>query len=357
MNVGIIGLPQVGKKTLFRLLVGSGALDHHNDPRSPARGIAEVDDKRFDRLVAMYEPRKVTRGRFEFVMLPKMEENSVSEGEIFKDMGEVEALCHVVRAFEDDTVYHMWGGLDPVREIEFVQGELVLHDLLFVEKRLERVESTLGKKKDERLAKEKAILLRFREQLESEMPLRLLTVPPEEAALIKSYPFLTLRQGIVALNVSDSQLSDDAMLSELEERFKPLALSFVRIAAQAESDIAELETEEERTEFMADLGIVDTARHVLTARCIEAVGYCSFFTVGKTEVHHWFFRSGAMAPQAAGVIHSDMERGFIRAEVMKYDDLMEHGSEEKLKAAGKFYVKGKDYAVEDGDILSIRFNV
>lgn len=355
MNVGIIGLPQVGKKTLFRLLVGSGALDHHADPRAVARGVAEVDDKRFDHLVAMYEPRKVTRARLEFVLLPKIEENSVAEGTIFKDMGEVEALCHVVRAFEDDAVYHIWGAPDPAREVESVQSELVLHDLLFVEKRLERIESSLGKMKDDRLTREKVLLLRFKEHLEDERPLRELDVSAEESALIRSYPFLTLRQTIVALNVSDEQLADASLVAGLEERFP--SLSFVAIAARAEADIAELETAEERAEFMADLGITDTARDVLTARCIEAVGYGSFFTVGKTEVHHWFFRRGALAPQVAGVIHSDMERGFIRVEVMKYDDLVEHGSEDALKAVGKYYVKGKDYAVEDGDILSVRFNV
>ncbi|HER34491.1 MAG TPA: redox-regulated ATPase YchF [Halothiobacillaceae bacterium] len=355
MNVGIIGLPQVGKKTLFRLLVGQGALDHHTDPRQPARGVAEVDDKRFDHLVEMYQPRKVTRARFEFVLLPKMEENSVSDGAIFRDMGDVEALCHVVRAFPDDSVYHMWGGPDPAREIEFVQSELVLHDLMFIEKRLERIESTLGKKKDDRLAREKALMERFKDHLDAEKPLRRLEISTEESAVIRSYPLLTLRQTIVALNVSDDQLSDDSLVADLESRFE--SLSFVRIAARAEADIAELETDEERREFMNDIGITDTARHVLTARCIEAVGYNSFFTVGKTEVHHWFFRHGALAPQVAGVIHSDMERGFIRVEVMKYADLAGYGSEEALKAAGKYYVKGKDYAVEDGDILSVRFNV
>jgi hypothetical protein len=244
-----------------------------------------------------------------------------------------------------------------VREVEFVQSELVLHDLMFVEKRLERIESTLSKMKDDRLVKEKALLERFKAHLDEEKPLRLFDIAAEEAALIRSYPFLTLRQTIVALNVSEDQIGDDSLIAALEERFAPWGLSFVAIAARAEADIAELDSPQERAEFMRDLGIPDTARHILTARCIEAVGYGSFFTVSHNEVRHWFFRLGSLAPQVAGVIHSDMERGFIRVEVMKYDDLVEHGSEEALKAVGKHYVKGKDYVVEDGDILGVRFNV
>jgi hypothetical protein len=305
----------------------------------------------------VYRPRKHTRARFEFVLLPKIEEHAVSEGDIFRDMGEVEALCHVVRAFEDESVYHPWGAPDPEREIEFVQAELVLHDLLFVEKRLERIESNLQKKKDDRLAREKALLERFKEHLEAERPLHFLEIAHEDEILIRSYPFLTRTPTLVALNVSEDQLGDDALVGDLQRRFAPLGLTFVAIAAKAEAEIAELETDAEREEFMADLGIHDTAAHVLTARAIEAVGCGSFFTTSHDEVRQWFFRRGELAPQVAGEIHSDMERGFIRVEVMKYDELIAHGSEDALKAAGKHYVKGKDYVVEDGDILAVRFNV
>jgi GTP-binding protein YchF len=357
MNVGIIGLPQTGKKTLYQLLVGAESLAHHTDPRQPARGVAEVADARFDRLVEMYQPHKQTRARLEFVLLPKIEEHAVSEGTIFRDMGEVEALCHVVRVFEDESIYHIWGAPDPAREVEFVQSELILHDALFVEKRIERIEKNLMKMKDERAARELALLARFKEHLEEERPLRLLDLSDDEAALIASYPFLTLRQMIVALNVSDEQIGDPALAEDLARRFESTGLSFVQISARVESEIAELETDAERREFMEALGIEKTAVDVLTARCIEAVGYGSFFTVAKSEVRQWFFRRGSLAPKVAGVIHSDMERGFIRVEVMKYDDLVACGGEDALKAAGKHYVKGKDYVVEDGDILGVRFNV
>ena len=357
MNIGIIGLPQTGKKSLFRLLVGENAVSAHADPRQVQRGVADVQDARFDKLLGVYQPRKETRARLEVQLLPKIEEDVIRKGTIFRDMGDVEALCHVGRVFEDDSIYHMWEGPDPERAIEFVRSELILHDLMFVEKRLERIEADLKKFKDENRRKEQILLERFREQLETEKPLRLLELSREERKLVKSYPFLTQRQMIVALNVSEEQLADDTLIHRLEERFGGLGLLFVKVAVRAEADISALESEEERREFMEEMGLTDTALHLLTAKFIEAVGWISFFTAASCELRQWFCRMGSLAPVAAGKIHGDMERGFIRAEVVHYDDVVEYGSEEAAKAAGKYHVKGKDYAVEDGDVLKILFNV
>ncbi len=356
MNVGIIGLPQCGKKTLFGLLVGADALASHNDPRKLLRGVADVQDSRFDRLVQMYQPKSEVRARLEFVLLPKIEEKAVSEGDLFRDMGDIDAFVHVVRAFEDDSVYHMWGGVDPMREIEFVSGELVLHDLLFVEKRLERLTKELMKVKNDRGEKEKALLEKFQAQLEEEKPLRLLELDDNERALISSYPFLSLRQLIFAINVGDDQLGDDSLVNDVRAKYGDQGVRVIKLAALAESDIAQLDPDE-RGAFMEELGISEPALPMLTRECIDSLGLCSFFTVGKDEVRQWFVRIGSLAPRAAGAIHSDLERGFIRAEVIKYDDLLAAGSEEGVKNAGKHYVKGKDYVVEDGDILTIRFNV
>jgi GTP-binding protein YchF len=357
MNIGIIGLPQTGKKTLFRLLAGRGAIHEHSDPRQVHRGVAEVQDARFDKLVEIYQPRRQTRARLEVQLLPRIEEDVIRRGDIFKDMGDVEALCHCVRAFEDGSVYHIWGGSDPERDIEFVRSELLLHDLMFVEKRLERIEADLKRFKRETHAEERALLERFKEQLEAEKPLRLLEVSREERKLVGSYPFLTLRQMIVALNVSESQLGDQALVERLGERFGGLGLTFVEIAVQAEAEIAALESEEERREFMREMGISDTALHLLTVSFIDAVDLISFFTAARAELRQWFVRRGALAPETAGKIHGDMERGFIRAEVVHYEDMVEYGSEDAVKAAGKYHVKGKDYEVQDGDILGILFNV
>lgn len=357
MRIGIIGLPQTGKKTLFSLLVGPAALAGHTDARAAARGMADVQDTRFDRLVDLYKPKRQVRARLEVVLCPSIEENSLSEGEALKEIADVDALCHVVRVFEDDAVYHIWGGPDPKREVEFLHNEMVLHDLVFIEKRMERIDKGLKKGKDDRAEKERALLLRFREVLEKERPLRSVELSPEDALLISSYPFLTRRAVIVALNVADEAIADTTLRDSLAAVCAPMGATVVQIAARAEAEIAALDDAAERAAFMSDLGIESTALHLLTSQCIEALGLMSFFTVGEDEVRQWFVRRGANAPEAAGAIHSDLQRGFIRAEVMKYADLMAAGSEEKLKTTGKYYLKGKEYVVEDGDILVIRFNV
>lgn len=357
MRIGIIGLPQTGKKTLFSLLAGPAALAAHNDARAAARGMADVQDARFDRLVDLYRPKRQVRARLEVVLCPSVEENSLSGGEALKEISDVDALCHVVRVFADDSVYHLWGNPDPRREVEFLHNEMVLHDLVFIEKRLERIDKNLKKGKDDRTEKERALLVRFREALEKEQPLRTVALNADESLLISSYPFLTRRAIIVALNVADDLIDDATLRDEIALAYESKGASVVQIAMRAESEIASLDTPEERAAFMRDLGIQTPALHLLTQKCIDALGLMSFFTVGEDEVRQWFVRRGAPAPEAAGVIHSDLQRGFIRAEVMKYDDLMAAGSEDKLKSTGKYYLKGKDYTVEDGDILTIRFNV
>ncbi len=357
MNVGIIGLPQVGKKTLFRLLVGPDALSGHADGRSIVRGVAEIRDPRFDRLVALYRPRRSVRARIELALLPKIEERTIAEGTIFRDMGEIDAFCHVVRAFDDDSVYHVWGTPDPAREIDTIQGELVLHDLVFVEKRLERLAKTLMKAPDARGRREQALLERFREHLEAERPLRLIETSDEEAAIIASYPLLSMRRMVVALNIGDDRIGDASLVEQLAGRFGALGVHVVQIPGLVEAEIAALESADEREAFMHEMGIDEPALHVLSAALIQALGLVSFFTVGEDEVRQWFVRAGSTAPKAAGVIHSDLERGFIRAEVMKVDELLAAGGEDALRAAGRLHVRGRDYVVEDGDIVHVRFSV
>lgn len=357
MKIGIIGLPQTGKKTLFSLLVGPAALGNRGDARAVVQGVADVQDARFDHLLALYKPKKQVRARLEVALIPAIEENSLSQSDAQRELGEVDAFCQVVRVFEDDAVYHIWSNPDPAREVEFVAGEMILHDLVFIEKRVERIEKGLKKGKDERAEKELALLARFREALEKDTPLRNVSVSAEDAALIQSYPFLTLKPCIIALNVADDAIADTSLRDQLAQRFKHLGVSFVQVAVRAESEIAALDSADERAAFMQDMGITETALHLLTSHCIEALGLQSFFTVGEDEVRQWFVRRGASAPEAASAIHSDLQRGFIRAEVMKYEDLMAAGAEDKLKSTGKYYLKGKDYTVEDGDILTIRFNV
>ncbi len=204
MNIGIIGLPQTGKKTLFALLVGKSALEHRGDPTKTARGVAEILDPRFDRLLEIYAPKKRTRAQVEILLPQRVEEQSVSKGDIFNNLAEVEVFCHVVRAFENDSVYHIWGNVDPVRDIDYINTEFVLHDLVFVEKRIQRIEKDLRKLKDEHAARERMLLERFKTHLEAERPLRTMEMTAEDRRLIASYPLLSAREMIVVLNVADS---------------------------------------------------------------------------------------------------------------------------------------------------------
>lgn len=359
MKVGVIGLPQTGKKTLFQILTGSEVKEQSGPPK-PLPGTADILDTRFDKMVAMYSPKKEVRARVDLVLLPKMEQENISKGDIFRDIADMDAVCHVVRAFEDESIYHAAGSVDPLRDAAMVNAELIMHDQIFVEKRIERIEQLIKKKKDEDQQKELVLMKKMLEHLEQEKPLRLLELVPEEERLIRSYPFITRKEMIIAINVAEDDLSIDN-IHPLLEKFQGMCesdkMAVMVVSAKVESEIALLESEEEKAEFLATLGIKESALEVLTRLCLNALGLISFLTVGADEVRQWLVRRGSPAPVAAGVIHSDLQRGFIRAEVIKYDELLEYGSEAELKKAGKFYVEGKEYIVRDGDILNIRFKV
>lgn len=355
MKVGIIGLPQSGKMTLFQTLTGNKApLGGIN---KPLPGTADIIDKRFDTLVALYEPKKQVHARLDLVLLPKIEKETIASGDIFREIADTDAICHLVRAFDDESIYHVDGSVDPMRDIDMVNSELIMHDLIFIEKRLEKLEASLKKLKDETQQKEFELLQKMKAHLEGEKPLRLLDLVPDETILIRSYPFITRKQMIIALNIAEDQIGSRELLDALTDRCVSDKMEAMQVSAQVESEIALLDTEEEKEEFRADMGIKEPALEILTLLCLKALGLISFFTVGKDEVRQWLLRKNSTAPEAAGVIHSDLQRGFIRAEVFKYDELMAHKDEAGLKKAGKIYVNGKDYVVEDGDILNIRFKV
>jgi ribosome-binding ATPase len=356
MKVGIVGLPQTGKKTLFQVLTGSSLPEQAGAPKA-IPGTAEIHDDRFDRLVELYGPKKKARARIDLVLLPKMEQESIARGDIFRDISDVDAICHVVRAFADESIYHASGSVAPLRDVEMVNAELLMHDQIFVEKRIERLETSIKKIKDDRQLKELELMQRIQAHLEAEKPLRLLPFTDDEDLLIRSYPLITRKELILVFNVDEDGLGDRSLLERVDGICGQDKMGAMIVSARLEAEIALLDSEEERREFLDDLGIAESALEILTALCLQALGRISFFTVGKDEVRQWLVRVGAPAPIAAGVIHSDLQKGFIRAEVMKYDELMACGSEAELKKAGKMYVQGKDYIVVDGDILNIRFNV
>lgn len=356
MKVGIIGLPQTGKKTLFQILSGH-EIKEPSRASKPLPGSADILDSRFDRLVQMYEPKKNIRARIDLVLLPKMEAETISKGDIFKDIADMDAICHVVRAFEDDAVYHEQGSVDAARDFEMVNFELIMHDQIFVEKRIQRLEEMAKKIKDKEQQKELLLMNRLKEFLEGEKPLRLIRLTDEEEKIIRSYPFITRKKFVTAVNVSEDDLENSVILSSFQQNCETQQIEVMLVSAKVEAEIAMLDTQEEKDEFLQDLGITQTALENLTKLCLKSLDLISFFTVEKDEVRQWLVSKGAMAPKAAGVIHSDLERGFIRAEVFKYDEFLEAGSEAELKKSGRIYVQGKDYVVEDGDILNIRFSV
>jgi len=348
VKIGMIGLPQTGKKALFELLTGHKPSENEVASGKPIHGIAEIRDSRFDELVAMYKPKKEVRARIELELLPKIEKDAISKGDIFDDIAEVDALCHVVRAFKDDSIYHVSGSVDPKRDIDAINSELLLHDLIFIEKRFERLDKKVKQTKEEASIKERGLLARLKAHLDKELPLRTLEISADDNKTLTSYPFLTRKEMIIALNVSEDQLKNKPPVE---------GDNIMQVSAKVEAEIAALDSEEERKAFLSDLGIIEPAMNILTRLCLKTLNLISFFTVGQDEVRQWNIRAGSTAAEAAGAIHSDLQKGFIRAELIKLNDLKELGSEDAVKARGKFYLKGKDYIVEDGDILSIRFNV
>lgn len=345
MKLGITGLPQTGKKLIFNLLTGAPA---SSDRQGTIAGMAEIKDGRFDRLADMFKPKKEVRARLDLLLLPEFNGANLSR------LADADALCHVVRAFEDEAVYHVSGSVNPKRDIEAVNSELMLHDMLFIEKRMERIAHEKRARDEKRLREEEDLLSAFREHLEKDKPLRTYgAVSAEQAKITASYPFLTQKPLLIVLNTGETL----SVSEELAGLCADTGADIISVPAKLEYEIARLDSAEERQEFMADAGIEESALERLSALAMKSLGLHSFFTVGKDEVRQWLIKRTASAPEAAGAVHSDIQRGFIRAEVIKYDDLTALGSEEEVKKAGRLQVMGKDYIVEDGDIISFRFNV
>jgi len=357
MKIGILGFSQSGKKTLFHVLTGNGVRHPGVDATKPIPGTANIRDHRFGALVELYRPKSEAPAKIHVELFPDIDKRLLQEGKIFRDIAGMDALCHVVRGFEDPSVYHVSGSVEPLRDLDEINAELLFHDLGFVEKRLERLAHDELSGKQARIDRDRAILERLRSHLEAEQPLRTFPLSPEDRRAVATYPLITLKEMVVALNTSEDRGLDHAVDSALQDRARTQRLSLMVLSAKFEAEVAELESAEERQAFLDSAGVREPALARLTRQCMSALGLISFFTVGPDEVRQWLVRAGSTAPQAGRAIHSDIERGFIRAEVMKYDDLMAHGSEQAVKKAGKYQTMGRDYIVEDGDIINFLFNV
>ncbi len=356
MNLGIIGLPAAGKKTIFHLLTGVRA------EKAPTRdgltlGVAAVRDPRVDRLSAMYKPKKTRYAEFEIALPPDLQPDTGRGAAWMEPIRRSDALILVVRAFAADHVFHIQGSVDPVRDVELIEIEFLLADLALAEGRIQRMDKERKAKAFDAIReREYATVKRCYDHLHAEKPLRTLDLADEDLKLIRSLQFLTLKPFVVVLNVGEDLHAAEAGLQGLADALRAQGATVAFLSAAIEEEIAEL-ADDEREAFMQDLGLAEPASHRLSRAAYQALGLISFFTTGPDEVRAWPLRQGAAAPEAAGRIHSDLERGFIRAETVPYEALIAAGSERAAREANHYRLNGKDYVVQDGDIIEIRFNV
>lgn len=365
MKLGIVGLPNVGKSTLFNSLTKAGA-ESANYPFctiDPNVGIVPVPDKRIELLGKMYQSKKVTPAVIEFVDIAGLVKGA-SNGEglgnqFLSNIREVDAVVHVVRCFEDDNVIHVDGSVNPLRDIETINLELIFSDLEILERRIAKTGKAA--KMDKSLAGEAELLESLKKHLEDGKMARSYQVEDEEQeALLASFNLLTYKPVIFAANVTEEDLSDDGKNNQGVQAVTKFAAEtesevFV-ICAQIEQEMAELE-DDEKAMFLEELGVAESGLDKLIAASYRLLGLHSFLTAGEDETRAWTIRTGTKAPQAAGKIHTDFERGFIKAEVVNYEDLLEHGSLSAAREKGLVRMEGKEYVVKDGDVILFRFNV
>ncbi|HLV62385.1 redox-regulated ATPase YchF [Galbibacter sp.] len=363
MKAGIVGLPNVGKSTLFNCLSNAKA-QSANFPFctiEPNLGVVNVPDERLEKLESLVNPERVLPATVEIVDIAGLVKGA-SKGEglgnqFLGNIRECNAIIHVLRCFDNDNIVHVDGSVDPIRDKETIDIELQLKDLETVDKRLEKV-NRAAKTGDKDAQKEQSLLQRFKTSLESGISARAVAVDEEEAEFMKGYQLLTAKPILYVCNVDEaSAKAGNAYVDKVIEFTKDENAEVIVLAVATEADIAELEDYEERQLFLEDIGLKEPGVSILIRAAYKLLNLQTYFTAGVKEVRAWTIDVGATAPQAAGVIHSDFEKGFIRAEVIGYDDYVHYGSEAKVKEAGKMRVEGKEYIVKDGDIMHFRFNV